>query len=340
MPQAMTSAQVRRIDPILSEFMHGYLNQSDLHVWNFLFPTVPVDQSGGQVLEFGKEAFRIYNTQRAPGANTLRVNYAYTGKAYALKPHDIESKVPREYLRDAAQVPGIDLAQESIALDTDILLNGLEYEAAQIAQNPNNYSVDNKVTLAGSSQLSPGNTTFLSDFADWKEVVRQKIGRYPNVSIFGAQAAKAAKQVEKVKELFTYKDQQEVTVSDMMLAQALDIPIVRTGLAVYADSNDEFQDVWGNTIVLAYVPNPPVAPQALTGAQALGQPMAAPSMRRPSYGYTYTMRGHPLVEEPYYDNNSRSWIYGASYERAPVLTGSIAGFLVQNVAADPEPSPS
>ena len=332
MVQSMTAAQVRRIDPILTEFMHGFLTQSDLHVWNFLFPPVPVDQSGGQVLEFGKEAFKIYNTQRAPGANTLRVNYAYSGKPYSLRNHDIESKVPREYLRDALEVPGIDLAQESIALDTEILLNGLEYEAATIAQNPANYATGNTVSLSGSDQLSPGNTTFLNNFADWKETVRQKIGRYPNVAIFGARAAKAAKQVEKVKELFKFKDNQEVTVSDQMLAQALDIPIVRTGLAVYADQNDQFQDIWGNVIILAYVPNPPVSPQNLTGGQAAGQPIA-PSARRPSYGYTYTMRGHPLVEEPYYDANSRSWIYGACYERAPVMTSPIAGFLVQNVAA-------
>ncbi|CAK0772392.1 hypothetical protein WCLP8_4870007 [uncultured Gammaproteobacteria bacterium] len=51
-------------------------------------------------------------------------------------------------------------------------------------------------------------------------------------------------------------------------------------------------------------------------------------MEEPSYGYTYTMKGHPMVEAPYYDNNKRSTIYGVTFERKPVLTGQCAGFLI------------
>ena len=46
------------------------------------------------------------------------------------------------------------------------------------------------------------------------------------------------------------------------------------------------------------------------------------------------MRGHPLVETPYWDGNTKSWIYGVSYERAPVLAGMSAGYLISSPAAE------
>ena len=77
--------------------------------------------------------------------------------------------------------------------------------------------------------------------------------------------------------------------------------------------DDTFSDIWGNNAVLAYV-----APEGMA---------AVPT---PSYGYTYTMEGHPLVEQPYWENGSKSWIYGTTMERSPVLTGMAAGYLFQN----------
>ena len=85
------------------------------------------------------------------------------------------------------------------------------------------------------------------------------------------------------------------------------------GRAVTAGAGDAFSDVWGPDAVLAYVPQ------------------QASSMEEPSYGYSYTMDGHPLVEQPYYDNNAKSWLYPATYERAPVISGMEAGYLFQNV---------
>ena len=52
----------------------------------------------------------------------------------------------------------------------------------------------------------------------------------------------------------------------------------------------------------------------------------------PSYGYTYTLTGHPFVEEPYQDRNPKSWLYPVSYNRACVLSGITSGYLVQGAA--------
>lgn len=61
---------------------------------------------------------------------------------------------------------------------------------------------------------------------------------------------------------------------------------------------------------------------------------ATPSgMEEPSYGYTYTMKGHPFVEQGRWDGDTRSWVHGVSYERVPVLSGITAGYLIQNAIA-------
>ena len=44
------------------------------------------------------------------------------------------------------------------------------------------------------------------------------------------------------------------------------------------------------------------------------------------------MEGHPFVETPYYQRETKSWIYGATFERKPTLVRGTAGFLFQNPA--------
>ena len=77
------------------------------------------------------------------------------------------------------------------------------------------------------------------------------------------------------------------------------------------------RDIWGDDVVLAYVPK--------------GFAGNAMDLAQPSYGYTYTLNGHPLVESPYWEQQSKSWIYGVTFERAPVLSGIASGFLIKDV---------
>lgn len=44
-----------------------------------------------------------------------------------------------------------------------------------------------------------------------------------------------------------------------------------------------------------------------------------------------TLRGHPFVEPARWEGSKRSWVYGVTYERAPVLTGIASGFLFQGI---------
>lgn len=304
----MNPQAVRVINPILTTHIQGY-RQAEF-IGETLFPRVPVEVSGGQILEFGKEAFMLYSTKRAPGSGTKRINFGYLGKPFALLNDALEAPVPREYLRDAKVAPGIDLGQRAVNLVMRTILLSLEVEQATLALTAGNYDANHKVALAGADKWSDPACDVISQVSGYKESVRASVGIDPNVLVISAVAFKAAKTNPKVKEQFKYTSADSITAD--MLARALDIEKVVVGKAVSSTAAGVISDIWGNNAVLAYVPSAPSG------------------MEEPSYGYTYNMVGHPLVEEPYYDNNAKSWIYGVGFERAPVLSGITSGFLIQN----------
>lgn len=306
----MNNGQVRVIDPILTTHAQGY-KQATL-VGLKLFPTVPVSQRGGQVIEFGKEAFTLFNARRAPGSGTKRVQFGYLGKPYALLSDSLEGVVPREHIGEAA-VPGINLGQRATNNVMRSLLLALEHEQAALARNAANYSAGHKVDLAGAKWSNPANNPS-TDIEAGKEAIRASIGLYPNVVLLSAKAFAAAKNNPHIVERFKYTSKESITAD--MLANLWDVEEVVVGSAVVADpQSGVFSDVWGNDVVMAYA-----APSS-----------GSVNAEEPSYGYTYTLDGNPLVEQAYYENNAKSWMYPVTYERSPVLSGITAGYLLQNV---------
>ena len=304
----MNPSAVRVINPILTTHVQGY-KQPGL-VGQSLFPRVPVEVSGGQILEFGKESFKLYNPRRAPGAGTKRISFGYLGKPFSLFNDALEAPVPREYLRDASVVPGIDLGTRAVNLVMRSILLGQEVAQAALALDAAQYDANHKVALLGAAKWSDPASDPIAQMDTYKEAIRSSIGINPNTLTLSAVAFGALKTNVKVREQFKYTTADSITAQ--MLAKLFELERVEVGGAVAADDAGAFTDVWGNNAVLAYVPTNPSG------------------MEEPSYGYTYTMAGHPLVEEPYYDNNAKSWIYGVGHEAAPVLSGITAGYLVQN----------
>lgn len=312
----LSVSQGRVINPILSTVAQGYANMD--YVGNVLFPRIPVAVSGGQIIEFDRDAFRLVNARRAPGASTKRIPLGYSGKPFALLQDSLEVPIARELLRDAKMVPGIDLASRSVRTVMRVLALGLENDQAALATNAANYAASNKVALAGATKWSAATGTPLTDIDAGREVIRQSCGVYPNVLLMSAVAFNACKNNPNVVSRFQYNGQTGVDATQItpaMLAGLFNVKKVVVGGAVsWLEQTNAATDVWGNNAILAYVPETDL------------------SIEEPSFGYTYTMDGNPLVEEPYYDNNQKSWIYGVTYERAPVLSGIASGYLIQTPA--------
>jgi hypothetical protein len=307
----MSASQTRIIDPILTSIAQGY--KSPDFIGDALFPSVPVLLSGGQVLQFGKEAFMQYNIRRAPGAKTARVAFGYLGVPYAVLQDSVEVPLPRELMRDASVMPGIDLGARSANFGMRIVMQGLERDRAAIALLAANYDGAHKVALSGGSLWTANGVDPQGSIDTGREAVRASIGMYPNVMVLGPTAFNGLRNNAVLKAHFQYTSGESIT--EDMIAKYYLFDRVLVGKAVTSDDAGNFTDVWGNNAVMAYVP-----------------PKAEQAQEVPSYGYTYTLEGHPLVEVPYWDPTTKSWVYGVTMERAPVLAGQNAGYLIQTPA--------
>lgn len=309
MPQ-MNPAQARLVDPVLSTIAQGYQNNE--MIASVLFPTVDVHLRAGKIIQFGKEAFMLYQSERAPGENTRRVRFGYAGANYSLTDYSLEGVVPMEVQEEASNGPGIDLGAGAVNDVSAIMALRLEKQSADLARNPASYANSNKIVLSGSDQWSDAASDPIDLIEEAKERIRAATGKRPNTITIGAQVFAKLKNHPRVLERIKYTGRDVATKE--LLASLFGVERLAVGDAIYAnDDGTDFVDVWGRDVVVAYT--------NLASVQSGGLP---------SYGYTYQLKGYPDVEEPYYDRNTKSWIYPVTRAEAPVLAAPSAGFLITN----------
>ncbi|MEO1477996.1 MAG: major capsid protein, partial [Bacteroidota bacterium] len=201
---------------------------------------------------------------------------------------------------------------------------GRDAKAAQLALDADNYGANNKVALAGGDKWSAAGSKPADQINEAKSAIRKQIGTDPNTLLLSGDAFDALKENASLLDKIKYTQRGVITAD--LIASAFDVERVLIGKAVYAENEDaaEFTDIWGNNAVLAYVP----AGASMTYAPSSDGMMM--NREEPSYGYTYVIEGMPMVEQPYYDPNSKSWVYPVTYDATPVLSGVAAGYLFQN----------
>lgn len=312
-PNNMNPGQARVLDPILSNHARGYRN-ADM-IGHLVFPIVDIPVRGVQVLKFGKQSFRMLNTRRAPGAETKRIKYGYASDPVALMQDSLEATVPWENMEEASRVPGVDLASSSVEMVLDVIALGREYAISKKARDPANYGANNKMSLLGADKWSDPASDPAKDIEEACEQVRRRIGRKPNQLTLAPKPAKALCNHPKIKEQFKYTSSDSLTLE--MLAKYLKLERVIEGSAVYlpenASDDDDALDVWGEDAILSYTSK-------------------GNNYRMPSFGYTYRLNGHPMVEQPYNERNVKSWVYPVTEDWSPELVGADAGFLFQSPA--------
>jgi hypothetical protein len=305
----MSASQARVVDVPLTNAARGYQNAQ--LVYPTLFPVVPVDQRGGKIITFGKESFRIYNTGRSPGQNTKRIQIGYLGSPFVLEQHSLEGVLPME-IKDEAEsaTPGIQLAAGTVATVQDIIQLRTEYAAAALATNLANYGASNKIALSGTDKWTDPASKPSKDIETGKDAIRAQTGRRPNKAVISAKVFAALKNNPSIIDRIKYTGRDAVTVE--LLAALWGLAQVVVGDAIYEAADGTLTDVWGSDVVLGYTE---VGTTADRG--------------RPSYGYTYRLQGYPVVEQPYYDRPTKSWIYPVTDELQPVIAGSEAGYLIK-----------
>lgn len=316
----MTPAEIRlKQNPILSSILLG-LGQGTF-IAEKLFPRLPQTLSSVTLAQAGDERLRKYNLKRAPGTPTKRVDIKYNGQTYTVDQASVEVPIPRELLREADESRRLhvgnylDISQIAMVTANDILLLDYELDVASIATNPATYAAGHVMTLAGATKWSTDTGTPVDDIETASNLIRKKLGRRPNKLTLSADAFQAVKGSIQVRSYLPDSQMGAPTIEQ--LKQVFNVEEIVVGDAVWKGEDDVGADVWGNNAILAYVPR-------ISGA---GTNI---SLAEPAFGFTNVMEGHPYAETPYYSNDFKSWIYGATYERRPNVAYNTAAVLFQN----------
>lgn len=304
-------SNLRVVDPVLTALAIGYTNAQ--LVGDQLFPFVSVDKEGGKIPKFGKEHFKIYNTERALRAKSNRVSPEDVGSIdVALDEHDLE--YPIDYREDAESAFPLQ------ARGTNIVVEGIrlrhEANVAAMAQNAANYPVGNKITLSGTSQFTHASSDPEGVISDAKSAVRAKIVREPNTAVIGYQCWKALKKHPQLKAILSDTRSRLVQLAD--LREIFEIENIVIGRAVKAADDGTTTDIWADSMVLAYVPT-------------VGGGADQRSPYEPSYGYTLRKRGQPVVDTRTEDGKVEL-IRNTDIFR-PYLLGAEAGYLISDTNA-------
>ncbi|MCB8748325.1 hypothetical protein LHU53_15600 [Rhodoferax sp. U2-2l] len=316
----MTLSEIRlKQNPILTSLLLG-LGQGTM-VAEKLFPRLPSALSSIGLAQLGSERLKRFNVRRAPGTPTKRVDIKYDGKVYTVDQDSIEIPIPRELLREADEsrklnVGGyLDVSKIAMATANDILGLAYEIDVATVATTAGTYASGHVTALASGTKWSASTGTPVTDIRAAANVIRKKIGKKPNRLTLSPDAKLA---VETNLEVKSYLPSTQMGVATLdQLAKIFEVDEVVVGDAVWIDNSNVGQDVWGNNAVLAYVPK-------------IGGNGSEISLAEPAFGFTNVIEGHPFAETPYYENSSKSWIYGATYERRPNVAYNTAAFLFQN----------
>ena len=301
-------SKLRVVDPVLTNLATGYTNEQ--FVGDQLMPFVLVDKEGGKIPLFGKEHFKVYSTERALRAKSNRINPEDIGEVdVALDEHDLE--YPIDYREDAEsafplQARATNTVVEGIRLRHEVMV-------ADMVQNPANYAVGNKIALSGASRFTDDTSDPEGVVSDAKAAVRSKIVKEPNTLVIGYATWRVLKRHPQLRAILSDTRPRLVQIAD--LREIFEIENIVIGKAVKASDAGVTSDIWGDNMVLAYVP------------KASGDR----SPFEPSFGYTLRKKGNPVVDTRTEDGKIEL-IRNTDIFR-PFLLGADAGYLISDTNA-------
>lgn len=304
---------LRAVDPVLTNIARGYKNAA--FVGEVLFPFVPVDKEAGKVPQFGKEAFKVYNTERAIRAKSNRLSPEGISMIdFVLKEHDIEFPIDYREIDESKDIVNYEIyATETV---TKIINLRIEKERADLAQNLNTYPSGNKITLEGNAKWTAKTTSDpIGNIETGKETIRSKIGIYPNVMLLGATAYNALKVHPAIIDLLKYS--QKAILTEEILSQIFDMKVV-VGRAVYASDGGTFNDIWADNCILAYIPE--------KNDNTERTPF------EPSFSYTFRKKNNPVVDK-WDESNGKLHIIRNTDIVAAKVVGAEAGYIINDTNA-------
>ena len=295
-----------RINAYLSEVARGYGNNS--FIAENLFPIIDSEKEKIDIFQFNKEAFQLYDTERAIRANSNVISpKGFSKHTATLAEHDLA--YPIDY-REEDEAEKVKLQLHATNVVTEGLKLKLEKQCADLAQDPKNYATENKIALSGTSQFTNEASDPLKVVNAGKDAVCGKIGKDPNTLVIGQEVWQALKQNTSLKNLIASSSNKIITLD--LLKEFFEIENIVVGRSIYADANNNFARVWGNNIILAYVPK-----------------LTSRTEYDPSFGYTVRKKDALQIDEYQKEGNKVKYIRATDIY-TPFLVGAEAGYLISN----------
>ncbi|OGI31338.1 MAG: hypothetical protein A2287_02790 [Candidatus Melainabacteria bacterium RIFOXYA12_FULL_32_12] len=301
-----------RINAYLSEVARGYRNSA--FIAENLFPVIESELEKVDIFEFNKEAFQVYNTERAIRANSNVVSpKGFNKKSATLTEHDLA--YPIDY-REEDESKKVKLQLHATNVVTEGLKLKHEKQCADLVQNPNNYTSGNKIILAGNSKFSNygDNNIPASDpvgvIEDAKDAIAGKIAQDPNTMVIGHESWKKLKRHPQIQGLISNNQNKIVTLN--FLKEIFEIPNIFIGKSVFVDENGNFVKVWSDNIILAYT-----------------SPLSSRTEYDPAFAYTVRKKNALTIDEYRKEGNKLKYIRATDIY-TPFLVGPEAGYLISD----------
>ena len=299
---------LRIVDPVLTTLARGYTNNE--FVGTRLFPRVPAVKEAGKIPQFGKEAFKLYNSKRAIRGMSNRISPGGRDANIEFVMDEQDLEYPIDYREKEEDL--FDAEQNATTVVSQGLGLNLEYEAATIAQNLANYAAGNKITLSGTSQFTHADSLPIGVIETGKKAISDKIGKDPNTLLIGDETYRVLINHAKLIERIKYSMKGVLTVD--LLKEIFGIENIFVGKAIYADDADAFVKLWGDNMVLAYVPQ------------------GAKTYYEPSYGYTIGKKNYPQVDKRFIQGGKIELVRNTDFWTVK-LVGAVAGYLITDTNA-------
>lgn len=301
--------KLRVVDPVLTSIARGYRNAQ--YIGEALFPIALSDKEGAIVPLFGKEAFQVWETERAIRAKSNVMTPDDIDQLdVVLREHDLSYPVDYREQQESmfdAESRGAKRVKDAIDLRREVA-------CAALAQNPSTYLAGAKVVLSGSSQWSAGGGDPVAAVEAGKEVIRSRIGIRPNTLVMGASVYQSLKFHPKLQAALGSNERKLVTLEHLRMLFGIDD--IQIGEALAGDRITS--DIWRDNLMLAYV----AKPSADRGAD----------YEEPSFGYTLRKKGMPETDK--YDGEGGKVVYVRHTDiYKPVVVGADAGYLIADTNA-------
>lgn len=299
------------IRPVLTERARAYYNPEQIGKRILLEAEVSKERT--QVPTFGKDEFKIYDTERGIRADSNRMKPEdITYEPITLKEHDLEFPIDKREKDEGFY----DLEKRGQFVTTKAIARKVEKLTADLLQNTATYPTGNKATPSN-KWSDYTNSDPVSDVNDAKESVRKKIGIKPNVLSIGASVLPILEEHPKITGKVNYSQLGVITMEH--LKQIFKVDEVLVGEDVYlADGDTDFTDIWLDNCILSY------RPEAAKNK--------AKQKEVPSFGYTFYKKGYPVVFT-YTSLNGKVYFVNTTNIVLPKIVGATAGYLIYDVLA-------